>query len=50
MVDSGGRLVPTGGRFADRRVVVTGAARGIGAEIARQFAGAGAHVTILDQL
>ena len=50
MVDSGGRLVPTGGRFADRRVVVTGAARGIGAEIARQFAGSGARVAIIDQL
>ena len=42
--------MPTGTRFTDRRVVVTGAARGIGAEIARQFAGAGARVAILDQL
>ena len=42
--------MPTGTRFTDRRVVVTGAARGIGAEIARQFAGDGARVAILDQL
>ncbi len=50
MVDSGGRLVPTDSRFTGRRVVATGAARGIGAEIARRFAGAGARVAILDQL
>jgi NAD(P)-dependent dehydrogenase (short-subunit alcohol dehydrogenase family) len=50
MVESAGRLVPTGTRFTDRRVVVTGAARGIGAEITRQFAGDGARVAILDQL
>ncbi len=37
-------------RFGGRRVVVTGAARGIGAEIARHFAAAGARVAIVDQL
>ena len=37
-------------RFHERRIVVTGGARGIGAEIARQFAGAGARVAILDRL
>jgi NAD(P)-dependent dehydrogenase (short-subunit alcohol dehydrogenase family) len=50
MVDSGGSLVPTDSRFADCRVIVTGAARGIGAEIARQFAADGARVAILDRL
>jgi NAD(P)-dependent dehydrogenase (short-subunit alcohol dehydrogenase family) len=50
MVDRGGRLVPTGLRFTDRRVIVTGAARGIGARIARQFVHEGARVAILDQL
>ena len=42
--------MPTDSRFTGRRVVATGAARGIGAEIARRFAGAGARVAILDQL
>jgi 3-oxoacyl-[acyl-carrier protein] reductase len=37
-------------RFAGRRVVVTGAARGIGAEIARRFAAEGAKVAVLDRL
>ncbi len=36
------------GRLAGRRAVVTGAARGIGAEIARALHGAGASVAILD--
>ncbi len=36
------------GRLAGRRAVVTGAARGIGAEIARTLAAAGAHVGVLD--
>jgi NAD(P)-dependent dehydrogenase (short-subunit alcohol dehydrogenase family) len=35
-------------RLAGRRAVVTGAARGIGAEIARTMAGAGAMVGVLD--
>lgn len=38
------------GRLAGRRVIVTGAARGIGAEIARVFAGEGATVAVLDRL
>jgi NAD(P)-dependent dehydrogenase (short-subunit alcohol dehydrogenase family) len=42
--------VPTGDRFTDRRVVATGAARGIGAQIVRQFAAEGARVAVLDQL
>jgi NAD(P)-dependent dehydrogenase (short-subunit alcohol dehydrogenase family) len=37
-------------RFAGRRVVVTGGARGIGAEIAARFAREGARVAILDRL
>jgi 3-oxoacyl-[acyl-carrier protein] reductase len=37
-------------RFAGRRVAVTGAARGIGAEIARRFAAEGAKVAVLDRL
>ena len=35
-------------RYADRVVVVTGAARGIGAGTARRFADEGATVAILD--
>ena len=38
------------GVLAGRRVVVTGAARGIGASIARRFAAEGAVVTVLDRL
>ncbi|WP_369137222.1 SDR family NAD(P)-dependent oxidoreductase [Modestobacter versicolor] len=37
-------------RLAGRRVVVTGAARGIGAEIARTFAAEGARLALLDRL
>src|SRR5829696_7724878 len=44
----------TGGRrpsrFTGARVVVTGASRGIGREIAASFAGEGASVVILDRL
>ena len=37
-----------GGRLVGRRAVVTGAARGIGAEIARTFHEHGAHVVVMD--
>jgi len=37
-------------RFAGRRVVVTGGARGIGGEIAGRFAREGARVAVLDRL
>jgi len=37
------------GRLAGRRVIVTGAARGIGAAIARLFAAEGARVAVLDR-
>jgi 3-oxoacyl-[acyl-carrier protein] reductase len=43
-----GWSVADGPRLAGRRAVVTGAARGIGAEIARTFAQAGARVGVLD--
>ena len=36
------------GRLAGRRAVITGAARGIGAEIARTFASEGAQLVLLD--
>ncbi|MET3804342.1 3-oxoacyl-[acyl-carrier protein] reductase [Nakamurella sp. UYEF19] len=38
------------GRLAGRRVIVTGAARGIGATIAERFAQEGAKVAVLDRL
>ena len=41
-------LTPQGRRLERRRAVVTGAARGIGAEIARRFAADGARVAIID--
>jgi len=37
-----------GGRLEGRRAVVTGAARGIGAEIARTFHEEGAHLVVMD--
>lgn len=40
----------TSGRLADKRVIVTGGARGIGGEIASRFAAEGAAVSILDRL
>ena len=36
------------GRFTNRHVLITGGARGIGFEIARQFAGEGAILSLLD--
>src|SRR5215216_3070867 len=42
------RPTAEGPRLAGRRCVVTGAARGIGAEIARTYARAGASVGVLD--
>jgi 3-oxoacyl-[acyl-carrier protein] reductase len=42
--------VPTSARLAGCRVVVTGGARGIGAEIASRVASEGARVAILDRL
>lgn len=39
---------PTRGRLTGRRAVVTGAGRGIGAEIARTYAREGASVVVLD--
>ena len=38
------------GRLPGKRVVVTGGARGIGAEIARRFTAEGAEVVVLDRL
>jgi len=46
-----GTMISTGGwqgRLQGRRTVITGAARGIGAEIARTFANEGARVVLLD--
>lgn len=37
-------------RLLDRRVVITGGARGIGGAIATRFAAEGAHVAVLDRL
>lgn len=45
-----GQIGPTGSRFTGRRVIATGAARGIGADIVRRFAAEGARVAILDRL
>ena len=43
------RDAPAAGRLADRRVVITGAARGIGAAIAAAFAAEGARLVLLDR-
>ena len=40
----------TSGRLENKRVIVTGGARGIGGEIATRFAAEGASVSILDRL
>ena len=50
MVDSGLHPVPTRARFEGQRVVVTGGARGIGADVVRSFASEGARVAVLDRL
>ncbi len=47
MTDQGGAFR---GRLTGQRAVITGAARGIGAQIARTFAAEGARVALLDQL
>ena len=44
------QVVAKAGRLAGRRAIVTGSARGIGAEIARTFAAEGASVAVLDLL
>ncbi|MDQ3737940.1 MAG: SDR family oxidoreductase [Actinomycetota bacterium] len=41
---------PQGRRLERRRAIITGAARGIGAEIARSFAAHGAQVAIIDKI
>jgi len=41
---------PVTGRLSQKRVIVTGGARGIGGEIATRFAAEGAHVGVLDRL
>ena len=43
------RDAPAGGRLAGRRVLITGAARGIGAAIAETFAAEGANLVLLDR-
>jgi NAD(P)-dependent dehydrogenase (short-subunit alcohol dehydrogenase family) len=43
------RDAPAAGRLAGQRVVITGAARGIGAAIAQTFAAEGAHLALLDR-
>ena len=43
------RDAPATGRLLGRKVVVTGAARGIGAAIAARFAAEGAHLALLDR-
>jgi len=43
------RDAPAAGRLADRRVLITGAARGIGAAIATTFANEGARLVLLDR-
>ena len=42
------RSAPPTGRLAGRRVIITGAARGIGAEIARAYRREGAELVLLD--
>jgi NAD(P)-dependent dehydrogenase (short-subunit alcohol dehydrogenase family) len=43
------RDAPAHGRLADRRVLITGSARGIGAAIAETFAAEGARLALLDR-
>jgi len=48
MLPSDDSALPVTGRLAGQRAVITGAARGIGAEIARIYAREGAQVFVLD--
>ena len=48
MLPSDDSALPVTGRLAGQRAVITGAARGIGAEIARTYAREGAQVFVLD--
>jgi NAD(P)-dependent dehydrogenase (short-subunit alcohol dehydrogenase family) len=48
MVKAVDAVLPTGPRLAGRRVIVTGAASGMGQAIARLFAAEGARLTLLD--
>lgn len=50
MVERAHRPASSGMRFEDCRVVATGAAQGIGAQIVRDFASQGAEVAIIDKL
>lgn len=50
MTTSATTTTPSGGRLADKRIIITGAARGIGAEIASCFQAEGARLALVDVL